>query len=68
MRIRILIQNQATQRFFTGDGEWTENQAEARVFDSGPTAVAAAVRNRLMEVGMLYLFGDPSLNFKVSIS
>lgn len=65
--MRVLLQDTDTGLFFADSDRWTDNPDEGHDFRSGNCAIDAALKHRLANAAMYYLFPDSSQNFSVPI-
>jgi hypothetical protein len=61
--MKVVIQSSDTNRFYQGDGNWTANASEAKIFSNSHEAKRTCAEERLHNTRILFDFGNPKYNF-----
>lgn len=66
--MNILLQNKSTLRFLGDCSGWTQDRAEARIFDTGLEALFFCLNHQLADMQILGSFADRRMDFTVPVT
>jgi len=65
--MKALIRNLNTGHFLTASGEWSEDENQAKDFESSIAAVSLAKRKNLRNVEVVLRFGLPTYDVQLPV-
>ncbi|HZV34060.1 MAG TPA: hypothetical protein VFB72_05740 [Verrucomicrobiae bacterium] len=66
--MKVLIQNCKTHEYYAGEEGWVREKERAKVFPSSIAALSFIAEERLEDVQIKFIFGDPKFDMVISKS